>query len=250
MKFYRRGSCAGFGRRPPAGQEYLAIRGRRIIQRGGPAPVMRRNRRRVGSCGNGPHGDRSGGFFLCRRRRAGFSVDEVADPRGWFVKRLAGSGVVQGLYQGWFTPLGHSVRGCFVIRFPARRRLDDRKHAISGVFRPIPSDRPSLCPRIAPYHLLTPNRGSEGGLTPQARYAGRTLPALKGCHGRQEAGVPRMSVLGTIGICWLGLNGAVFAALASRKSRPGLRAGLFNWVVRNELREWRRRPRPQRHSHA
>jgi hypothetical protein len=153
MKFYRRGSCAGFGRRPPAGQEYLAIRGRRIIQRGGPAPVMRRNRRRVGSCGNGPHGDRPGGFFLCRRRRAGFSVDEVADPRGWFVKKLAGSGVVQGLYQGWFTPLGHSVRGCFVIRFPARRRLDDRKHAISGVFRPIPSDRPSLCPRIAPYHL-------------------------------------------------------------------------------------------------
>jgi hypothetical protein len=43
-----------------------------------------------------------------------------------------------------------------------------------------------------------------------------------------------MSVLGTIGICWLGLNGAVFAALASRKSRPGLRARLFNWVIRNE----------------
>ena len=59
-----------------------------------------------------------------------------------------------------------------------------------------------------------------------------------------------MSVLGAIGICWLGLNGAVFAALASRKSRPRLRARLFNWVVRNELREWRRRPRPQRHSHA
>ena len=39
------------------------MRGRRIIQRGGPAPVMRRNRRRVGSCGNGPHGDRPGGFF-------------------------------------------------------------------------------------------------------------------------------------------------------------------------------------------
>jgi hypothetical protein len=109
---------------------------------------MRRTRRRACSCGNEPHGDRPGGFFLCRRRRAGFSVDEVADPRGWFVKRLAGSGVVQGLYQGWFTPLGHSVRGCFVIRFPARRRLDDRKHAISGVFRPIPSDRPSLCPSV------------------------------------------------------------------------------------------------------
>jgi hypothetical protein len=116
---------------------------------------------------------------LCRRRRAGFSVDEAADPRGWFVKRLAGSGVVQGLYQGWFTPLGHSVRGCFVIRFPARRRLDDRKHAISGVFRPIPSDRPSLCPRIAPYHLLTPNRGSEGGLTPKRDARAELYPLLR-----------------------------------------------------------------------
>jgi hypothetical protein len=43
-----------------------------------------------------------------------------------------------------------------------------------------------------------------------------------------------MSVLTTIGICWLGLNGAVFAVLATRKSRPGLRARLFNWVIRNE----------------
>jgi hypothetical protein len=43
-----------------------------------------------------------------------------------------------------------------------------------------------------------------------------------------------MSVLGTSGICWLGLNAAVFAALATRKSRPGLRARLFNWVIRNE----------------
>jgi hypothetical protein len=46
--------------------------------------------------------------------------------------------------------------------------------------------------------------------------------------------------LGTIGICWLGLNGAVFAALATRKSRLGLRARLFNWVIRNELRKQRR----------
>jgi hypothetical protein len=45
-----------------------------------------------------------------------------------------------------------------------------------------------------------------------------------------------MSVLGTLGICWLGLNGAVFAALATRKSRRGLRARLFNWVIRNEFR--------------
>jgi hypothetical protein len=36
-----------------------------------------------------------------------------------------------------------------------------------------------------------------------------------------------MSVLGTIGICWLGLNGAVFVALATRKSRPSLGARFF-----------------------
>jgi hypothetical protein len=29
-----------------------------------------------------------------------------------------------------------------------------------------------------------------------------------------------MSVLGTVGICWLGLNGAVFAALAAPADRP------------------------------
>jgi hypothetical protein len=57
-----------------------------------------------------------------------------------------------------------------------------------------------------------------------------------------------MSVLGTIGICWLGLNGAVFAALATRKSRPRLRASLFNWVIRAESQK-RRRSR-DRHSHA
>jgi hypothetical protein len=44
-----------------------------------------------------------------------------------------------------------------------------------------------------------------------------------------------------VGICWLGLNGALFATLATRKSQPRLRARLFNWVIRNELRE-RRRP--------
>jgi hypothetical protein len=60
--------------------------------------------------------------------------------------------------------------------------------------------------------------------------------------------VQRMSVLGTIGICWLGLNGAVFAALATRKSRPRLRARLFNWVIRTESQK-RRRSREQ-HSHA
>ena len=42
-----------------------------------------------------------------------------------------------------------------------------------------------------------------------------------------------MSVIITIGICWLGLNGALVAVLATRSSRPGLRARLFNWVVRN-----------------
>jgi hypothetical protein len=43
-----------------------------------------------------------------------------------------------------------------------------------------------------------------------------------------------MSVLGTIGICWLGLNGALLVVLATSKSRPRLRARLFNWVLRNE----------------
>jgi hypothetical protein len=38
-----------------------------------------------------------------------------------------------------------------------------------------------------------------------------------------------MSVLGTLGICWLGLSSAVFTALATRKSRPGLRTRQFNW---------------------
>jgi hypothetical protein len=61
--------------------------------------------------------------------------------------------------------------------------------------------------------------------------------------------VQRMSVLGAIGICWLGLNCAVFAALAARKSRPGLRARLFRWVIRNEPRDRRHRGRRQ-HSHA
>jgi hypothetical protein len=57
-----------------------------------------------------------------------------------------------------------------------------------------------------------------------------------------------MSVLGTIGICWLGLNGAVFAALATRKSQPGLRARLFHWVIRNEPTD--RRHRRRQHSHV
>jgi len=57
-----------------------------------------------------------------------------------------------------------------------------------------------------------------------------------------------MSVVGTIGICWLGLNGAVFAALATRKSRPRLRARLFNWVIRTESRK--RRSSREQHSHA
>lgn len=41
-----------------------------------------------------------------------------------------------------------------------------------------------------------------------------------------------MSVFITIGICWLGLNGALFAVLMTRRSQPGLRARLFNWVIR------------------
>jgi hypothetical protein len=55
-----------------------------------------------------------------------------------------------------------------------------------------------------------------------------------------------MSVLGTIGICLLALNGVVFAVLATRKSRPHFRARLFNWVIRNEGR----RSRARRHLRA
>jgi hypothetical protein len=58
-----------------------------------------------------------------------------------------------------------------------------------------------------------------------------------------------MSVFGTIGICLLGLNGAVFAALLTRKSRPRLRARLFNWVIWNEPAR-RHRPRARQHSRA
>jgi hypothetical protein len=48
------------------------MRGRRIIQRGGPAPQCDGTGHAAGSCGNEPHGDRPGGFFLRRRREAGF----------------------------------------------------------------------------------------------------------------------------------------------------------------------------------
>jgi hypothetical protein len=57
-----------------------------------------------------------------------------------------------------------------------------------------------------------------------------------------------MSVLSTIGVCWLGLNAALLATLATRKSRPGLRARLFNWVIQKEPRD--RRHRRRQHSHA
>ena len=57
-----------------------------------------------------------------------------------------------------------------------------------------------------------------------------------------------MSVLSTIGIIWLGVNGAVFAALATRAPRPRLRARLFNWIIRTESQK-RRRSREQP-SHA
>jgi len=57
-----------------------------------------------------------------------------------------------------------------------------------------------------------------------------------------------MSVLNTVAICWLSLNSVVFAALATRKSRPRLRARLFSWVMRNEPQKPRqpheRHPRP------
>jgi hypothetical protein len=57
-----------------------------------------------------------------------------------------------------------------------------------------------------------------------------------------------MSVLSTIGIIWLGVNGAVFVALATRTPRPRLRARLFKWIIRTESQK-RRRSREQL-SHA
>ncbi len=46
-----------------------------------------------------------------------------------------------------------------------------------------------------------------------------------------------MSVLGLIGISWLGLNGLLVAVLLNRRSRPVLKARLFNWVIRTTPRE-------------
>jgi hypothetical protein len=43
-----------------------------------------------------------------------------------------------------------------------------------------------------------------------------------------------MSVPGLIGICWLGFNAALFAALAVRKPRPRLQARLFEWFFQTE----------------
>jgi hypothetical protein len=56
-----------------------------------------------------------------------------------------------------------------------------------------------------------------------------------------------MSVLGLIALCWLGLNGVLFAALITRKSRPRPKGRLFSWVIRTSVKE----PRPRdQHSHA
>jgi len=46
-----------------------------------------------------------------------------------------------------------------------------------------------------------------------------------------------MSVLSTIGICWLGINGALFAVLATRKPQPAYRARLFRWVIQSRARK-------------
>jgi hypothetical protein len=51
-----------------------------------------------------------------------------------------------------------------------------------------------------------------------------------------------MSVLATIGICWLGANGALAVALLNRRARPAMRDRLFRWVMRH--------PRPDRHQSA
>jgi hypothetical protein len=57
-----------------------------------------------------------------------------------------------------------------------------------------------------------------------------------------------MAVLGSIALCWLGLNAILFAALITRKSRPRLKGRLFNWVIRTTVKE-PGRPRGE-HSHA
>lgn len=46
-----------------------------------------------------------------------------------------------------------------------------------------------------------------------------------------------MSVLSTIVIGWLVLNGVVVAALLARRSRPELRERLFRWVIRGETKQ-------------
>ena len=45
-----------------------------------------------------------------------------------------------------------------------------------------------------------------------------------------------MSVLSTILIGWLALNGVVVAALLARRSRPQLRERLFKWVIRGKTK--------------
>jgi hypothetical protein len=54
-----------------------------------------------------------------------------------------------------------------------------------------------------------------------------------------------MSVLSTVILGWIALNGAVAGALLTRRSRPALREKLFQWVMRGENDK---RPRsPQAH---
>jgi hypothetical protein len=84
------------------------------------------------------------------------------------------------------------------------------------------------------HHVPAPSPLLGGGMAARKRDRGQNFTPPQSLSCTAGAGVPRMSVLTTIGICWLGLNGAVFAALATRKSRPRLRARLFNWVIRND----------------
>jgi len=126
---------------------------------------------------------------------------------------MGASGVVHGLYQGWFTPGSPLRKGLFRHPFSLKKAGITQFPVFFGRFA-FPVTR-LLAGPVSLRHTVSDLKGR---LTPQAPYAGRTLPALKGCHGRQGAGVRCMSVLGTIGICWLGLNAALFAALATRKS--------------------------------
>jgi hypothetical protein len=86
--------------------------------------------------------------------------------RGWFMGWLTVSGGVSAVCLTVSLLLSDRLRGRLVIRFLSGGRLDDRNYAISGVFRPIPSNSvpvswilPSHFLVLAPYGRPGPKRG-------------------------------------------------------------------------------------------